>query len=184
MVLAPARVSLEHYLALPESGPPWLEYIRGEVVEKSVGNAFHFQVIANMCAALEAYRQRHGGKCGSEGRSRFEDSSDPRFMLPDVSFFRRGMRYRDGAMLFPPTVAIEVRSPGQSLNSQRERAAYFMAHGVEEAWVVNYDPKLVELHGADGRVATFSAGTVASLALLDFSITFDALFSGFEDEWA
>ena len=45
------RISADDYLALPECGPPWLEYIRGEAVEKPVGNAFHFQVVANMCAA-------------------------------------------------------------------------------------------------------------------------------------
>jgi Uma2 family endonuclease len=183
-MLTKPRVSVEEYLALPEEGPPWLEYIRGEVVEKPVGNANHFQLASRLVALLERFRELHGGRSGVEGRSRFADPDDPRFMLPDISFFKKGMRYREGLMLFPPTLALEVRSPGQSMNYQRQRADYYLSHGVEEAWIIDYDPQRIEVRHADGSVRTAADGVVRSVALAGFEVDFAWLFADIDDEYA
>lgn len=178
------RVTVEEYLALPEDGPPWLEYICGEVVEKPVGDLEHTTVQARFVIRLEPHRQEHGGRTGTEGRSRFDDPDDPRYMLPDVSFFRRGARLRDGRLMLPPTFAVEIRSPGQTANTQRERCRYYLAHGVEEAWLVDPHRGTIEVFDGERDGVVYTSGAVSSSALPGFSVEIEALFEGLDDEYA
>ncbi|MFN0094953.1 MAG: Uma2 family endonuclease [Dehalococcoidia bacterium] len=179
------RISIEEYLALPEDGPPWLEYIDGEVVEKPVGTATHMEIIARLLELLFQYRRRVGGRTGPDGRSRFDDPINPRAMLPDVSFFRRGARlsHPDGT-LHPPTSAVEVRSPGQTMAHQRARASYYRNHSVEEVWLVDADNRLVEVWdaGRDGEI--FTTGTLTSTALPGFEADIVELFTDLTPDFA
>ncbi|MFN0144976.1 MAG: Uma2 family endonuclease, partial [Dehalococcoidia bacterium] len=139
------RISVAEYLALPEDGPPWLEYIDGAVTEKPVPDASHSLIEGRFAGNFGSYAESHGGRAGAEGRSRFHESPDPPYMLPDLSFFRRGMRYREGRMLLPPTLAVEIRSPGQTIESQRERCRFYLTHGAEEAWLVIPETRTIEV---------------------------------------
>jgi Uma2 family endonuclease len=107
------RPSVQEYLAFPFSDQ--LEYIRGEVLEKPMGNADHGVIASFIFKCFLDYVAHFGGQAGIEGRARFLDPDDPRFMLPDLSLYRRGMRFREGQMLLPPTIAAEVRSPDQTM---------------------------------------------------------------------
>lgn len=74
-------LGIEEYLALPEE-KPYLEYIRGEAVPKMAPDWLHFNLAKRILVALAAYESAHGGSSGVEGRVYFEDSRDPRYLLP------------------------------------------------------------------------------------------------------
>jgi Uma2 family endonuclease len=178
------RMSVAEYLALPADEPPWLEYIDGEVVEKPLPKKKHSKLAARLVRRLGDYEDRRGGSTHVEGRSHFEDQRDQRFLLPDVSFFRSGTRIGPDEAMLPPSLAVEIRSPGQTLRYHRDRARYFREHGVEEAWIVDPDARSIEVWDGvrDGRV--FDRGDVTSTALDGFSVDIETLFAGLENEIA
>ena len=178
------RVRVEDYLALPEDGPPWLEYIDGEVVEKPVGSQTHGDIQAQFAFHLTHHQRRAGGRVKVDARSRFPDPGDPRFMLPDISFFRGGQRVKVEGMGVAPTFAIEIRSDGQSIEKQRERCRYYLAHGVEEAWLVDFDRHAIEVFDAERDGFAYVTGVVRSSSLRGFAISIEELFTGADDEWA
>src|SRR5437899_1146302 len=102
------RLTVDEYLAIPEPDePPYLEYVRGEVVEKPVPNVEHGKMVVRSLRKLGDWSDLNGGEIGTEGRARFADPDDPRFLLPDISFYRRGAVYRDGQLYRAPTLSIE-----------------------------------------------------------------------------
>ena len=176
------RITIEEYLAQPFSDE--LEFIHGEVREKPVGNADHGVLAAFIFRCFLYYVDRFGGQAGIEGRSRFLDPSDPRFMLPDLLLYRRGMRFREGLMLLPPTITAEVRSPDQTMAKQRERCRYYVAHGVEEAWLVDPVRRVFEVFDRERNGAAQTKGIFASLALPGLTVDLDNMFARLDDQEA
>ncbi len=183
-MITKTRMSIAEYLALSDDEPPWLEYIGGEVVEKPLPNIDHGIVAGRLARVLGNFEVEAGGQTVVEVRSRFDDPDDPRYMLPDVSFFRRGTRMRDGRMGLSPTLAIEIRSPGQTLAFLRSRCRYYLDHGVEEAWIIEPEAGRLEVWDGERDGIVVSAGEVRSSSLPGFSLLPTALFTGLEAEYA
>ena len=176
------RTPVEDYLALPMSDQ--LEYIRGEVLEKPMGNADHGVLASFVIKCFLDYIARFGGRSGIEGRSRFPDSQDPRYMLPDLSLYRRGMRFREGLMFLPPTITAEVRSPDQTMANQRERCRYYIVHGVEEAWLIDPVGHVFEVFDSGRDAAVLTGGVFASSALNGLELNLDEMFAQLDTEEA
>jgi Uma2 family endonuclease len=142
------KLSIEEYLALPEE-KPYLEYICGEAVPKAIPDRNHIALVFELSHLLYEYIRSHGGFGGPEGRSQFDDTADPRFLLPDLSYWGPGRETGDH-ILTPPTLAIEVRSDDQTRRSLRDKCRYYRAHGVDVAWLVDPVSRTVEVF--DGTV--------------------------------
>ena len=149
-----------------------------------MGTRTHGEIQLTVGHHLKMHAGGHGGVATTETRSRFLDPRDPRFMLPDVSFWRAGSRISVGDIAMPPTFAVEVRSPGQTLEKQRERCRYYLAHGVEEAWLVDFDRHAIEVFDAERDGFACVTGVVRSSSLPGFAISIEELFTGADDEWA
>src|SRR5437764_572707 len=117
MVVTRHDLTLEDFLALPEVKPA-LEYFEGKVTQKVPPLGEHSALQVESVEYLNRlFRPGRIARAFTELRSSFDDAS----LVPDVSVYRweRIPRTPSGkiATYFrtPPDVAIEIRSPGQTI---------------------------------------------------------------------
>ena len=128
----------EHLLEQPEYSERLLELIDGEIVEK-MPTEKHGEVTALIVMALGAFIVPNKlGRLGVEVRHRIP-SDDHNSRLPDISFIS-GKRpsVTEGSVPQMPDLAIEVKSPSDSLKDMRERAHYYLLNGTKLVWL--FDP--------------------------------------------
>ncbi len=173
------RISVAEYLALPEE-KPYLEYVNGEVCPKVAPDRKHSDIAVEIIEALAAYRRTHGGRSGIEGRVGFEDPADTRFLLPDVAYYAPG-RPRGERIMLPPTLAVEIRSPGQTMETLRERCRYFRRHGIDVCWIIDPINRRAEVF--EGDVDAEPRGiedTLESEHLPGFYLVLDEIFEAMD----
>jgi Uma2 family endonuclease len=146
------KLSLEEFRALPEQ-KPYLEYWNGEIVQKMAPQRNHHYLQDEIAGILRDYRKQHGGHSGPEPTIDFFDPGDTRELIPDVAFWAPDKPV-GGPNMQPPTLAVEIRSVGQSASMLRAKCRYYRANGVDVAWLVDPESRTVELfdEGRDGAV--------------------------------
>jgi Uma2 family endonuclease len=162
------RWTAEEYLALPEDEKPYREFVDGEILEKVMGERRHLRAQQFLSVAFDSYCGASGGEAGPEGRVLFDTVRGVEFRLPDYAYWAPGKPSFDGTYLLPPTLAIEIRSPGESMADQRAKCRYFREHGVDAVWlidIVNHTAERFE-DGVDGEVATGGALTATVVPAL------------------
>ena len=173
------RLTVAEYLALPEE-KPYLEYICGEVTAKVAPSFEHSVVALEIGAMIRAWAQRNGGVAGVEPRVRFLDDPRGRIHVLDLGYWAAGRPIGDHRAMSPPTLAIEIRSPDQSLASQRERCATMRRFGVPGTWLVDPEGHTIETVEA-GAERTFGQGdTLLSIFLPGLEIDITALFASLD----
>lgn len=136
------RMSEEAYLALPEE-KPYLEYVDGVVLQKPMPTKAHRRIVQFVCYALETYIRSVGaGQAGPEQRSHLHAN----YRLPDVSYWAPGVSDDDDSV---PTLAIEVRSPDQSVAELRAKCRAYIAAGASEVWLIDPRSQTVTVFDAD-----------------------------------
>lgn len=133
------RVSLEEYLNTDYR--PDVEYIDGELREKSVGKIPHGRVQILLGVWFWQHRKEWRIAMGSEIRTQVSSS---RVRLPDVAVFNSRIKER-GALTTPPLVAVEVLSPTDTREELRDRAADLAAMGVENVWLIDEETRTAEI---------------------------------------
>ena len=107
----------EELLKLPENAGRLLELIDGEIVEK-MPTEEHGSIALNIGAELRAYlRTIRRGIAGTEVR--YQTGKDERnSRLPDISIsIANRPLVKDGAVIGMPDLAVEIKSPDDSLAS-------------------------------------------------------------------
>ncbi len=160
----------DEYLALPQD-KPYLEYIDGWVLQKPLGDEEHGLLAGELIIRLGAYRTRFGGRVGPEIRARFAGAN---YRLPDVSYYAKGKPF--GAQQ-PPTLAVEIRSLGQTRNELQAKCRFFRANGVDECWLFDSRLRTVELFSSEGEFILGGDQTLSSTALPGFELALSDLFS-------
>jgi Uma2 family endonuclease len=176
-----ARMSPEEYLALPEV-KPYLEYIGGRVVQKMSPKRRHGALAAALSASLHRYGRQTGGAVGIETRVYFRPAGRSEWRLPDIAYWAPGAPIGDDdEFAVVPTLAVEIRSPGQSMASQRARCRFYRANGVDVCWLVDPRARTVERFedSVDGEVVPVE-GTLTSPHLPDFALPVAELFAGLD----
>ena len=132
-------LTLEEFLKLPEE-KPYLEFIDGVVQQKVAPQAEHSVLQGQLLTLLNnQIRPRHLGRAFAE--LRFTTGEEA--YVPDVSAFRqdRITRTPSGRISSrfpgPPDIAIEVRSPGQSIRDLTRRCESFVNLGVRVVLLVD-----------------------------------------------
>jgi Uma2 family endonuclease len=176
------RATIEEYLRTPQE-PPYLEYVDGEIVQKAMPDWFHGLIVKYLMQNFIAYEWRAGGRSAPEIRVRFLSQRGPEYRLPDYAYWTPGRPHREGRFGLPPTVAIEVRSPEESMGDQRAKCRYFREHGVDAAWLVDPESRTVEVfeEGREGVVLREDA-TLTSPVLPDFELPLRELFAVLDEE--
>jgi Uma2 family endonuclease len=133
----------EEFLALDDRYETDLELIDGVAREKGVVNRNHRSITWRLAAAFWDYAQGHGGEAGPEGRVRLRNG---RFVKPDMAYWLPGIPSGNDSL---PTVATEVRSPGQTIASQRRKCRTYREAGVPIAWFIDPLRRVVEVFEGD-----------------------------------
>ncbi|MFN0145817.1 MAG: Uma2 family endonuclease [Dehalococcoidia bacterium] len=133
----------EAFLRLDEAEETDLEYIDGIVYEKGMVDANHGDIVGELSGRFWIYRNVAGGALGPERRVRLANG---RYLKPDLAFYAVGSRSANDAL---PTLAIEVRSPGETMESQRRKCRRYRAAGVPVVWLVDPRGRVVEVFEGD-----------------------------------
>jgi len=168
------ELTLAEFLALPEEKPA-LEYEYGRVTQKMSPQGHHAVLQGILFSLLDQYgRRERRALAFTELRTTYAGFS----RVPDVAIYRwervprdaRG-RVLNAAFSEPPDIAIEIVSPGQSVNAQLSRCLEYVAAGVVLAVLVDPDDESVVVVRADRTVHAARGQT---------RIDLDAVLPGFE----
>lgn len=179
----PTRVSLEAFLAMPETEPA-SELIDGEVVQKVAPNIYHARLTTDLIFRIEQYCRASGEAFGAN-EARHVQWSEERVFVPDISFYARS-RTREVMAAgttrpvdVPPDFAIEVLSPGTTYRATAERAAFFMRAGTRLLWIVDPEDESIAVHRPGEPVAFYRAPAIidAKPVLSAFALDVAALFA-------
>jgi Uma2 family endonuclease len=153
MAVTGHRLTLEEFLALPEEKPA-LEYTDGSIDAKMSPNAWHSRLEMSLGMRLEL------GSGTTDPLIAFPEARitlGERSWVPDVTAYRASRvpveangEYPNHLTL-PPDVAIEVTSPGQSIEDQDDRCRWLVENGVTIALRVNPRTRVVRMFRADGE---------------------------------
>ncbi|MEO9255188.1 MAG: Uma2 family endonuclease [Tepidiformaceae bacterium] len=167
------RMTEAEYLALPEV-KPYLEYVDGVVLQKPMPNVSHRRLVHFLDVELGLYiRQAGAGQAGPEQRSRLGQS--PNYRLPDLSYWAPGVSDHNDSI---PSLAIEVRSPDQTMGELRAKCRFYRQNGVDAAWLIDPSSRTIEVfEGKLDGVALSDAEVLTSPLLPDFELPLKQLFA-------
>lgn len=151
----------EAFLALPENHDRLFELINGEIVEK-MPTEEHGVTTSNLIILIGSHVKRLKlGRMTNETRYRAkEDTRNDR--LPDIAF-TRAERLQPivtrGAAFTLPDLCIEVQSPDDTPKKMRDKAAYYLANGAQQVWLVYPKKQMVEVLYPDGEFDIYTIDT-------------------------
>ena len=161
----------EEYLALPEE-KPYLEYVDGVVLQKPLPNEDHSELALELAYRFAVWLREHGeGSAGVEARAKLGDL--PNYRLPNLSYWKPGIPRGEQA---PPTLAVEIRSPDQTLAELRRKCESLRDSGVEACWLLDPVSRTAEIF--EGRQRdTRSADALTAECLPGFDLPLRELFA-------
>jgi Uma2 family endonuclease len=159
----PARLytadEFEALLQSPEFRDRRLELINGEIVEKVTGEE-HGVIAGNLFGHLWTFVRATGiGRVTMEVHHRADDTT---VFVPDIAV-RVNVRDRISAQIVPalPDLAVEVKSPANTLSELREKAHYYLTHGTRIVWLVLPAKRLVIVLTPTGEDILDAADTLS-----------------------
>jgi Uma2 family endonuclease len=117
------------------------------------------------------------GRVGVEVRIRLDD--DPRNVrLPDVIYSAGTQPVQTrGSLTRPPEMAIEIKSPDDSIRALRASASYYLAHGCRMVWLILPEQRIVEVYTPqDDRVLTVTDTLTGGDVLPGFTLPVAEIF--------
>jgi Uma2 family endonuclease len=105
-------------------------------------------------------------------------------LIPDVIFVRREERNAigDRAIMSPPSLVIEILSPGTRRRDLNAKRLLYARYQVPEYWIVDPDARSVAVLSLIGgqyeEISHNADGTLRSLVLPDLILTVEAVFKG------
>lgn len=137
---ATTRMTLEEFLALPPTKPT-LEYIDGEVVEKTMGTKGHGWVQSLLVLAFALYLRTHPiGLAFPEWRCVLGPAGEEESRVPDFAFITNdhaGNDPLDAPHFGPPDLAVEILSPDDRPGAVLDKVTYYLTNGVRLVWVID-----------------------------------------------
>lgn len=129
--------------------------LHGEIIEVSPSRP-HSRIASFLHGILFIFHQDYGkGELHIELRYKMPDD-DYNALIPDISFIEDPTGLPEDTQPVPrmPDFAIEVKSPDNSYQEQREKAAYYIANGSRLVWLVFPERRQVEIYRPDTPIVT------------------------------
>jgi Uma2 family endonuclease len=153
MSVGERTLTLVKFLKLPETRPA-REFVNGRVVQKVSPKARHSRIQLMVAATVNNHARPKGlGLAFPELRCTFGGRS----YVFDVSYFRtdRIAYGPDGELIddvfLPPDLAVEIRSPGQTVRVAEDKLRWSIHHGVRLAWFIDPIRRRVRVFTPEGR---------------------------------
>lgn len=166
------RMTPEQYLALPEE-KPYLEYVDGMVLQKPMPTFDHGALVIRLGYFLTLWVMEHRGGVGADVRTKLGEL--PNYRLPDVSFFAPESDTSRDAL---PTLAVEVRSPDQTMAELRRKCRFFRENGTAACWLIDPQSRTAEIfEGERDGERLNSNGALETSSMPGFSLPLGELFA-------
>jgi Uma2 family endonuclease len=136
----------EEFIARPENADRLYELVNGAMVQK-VPTQEHGIIAGNVVTQFNLYLLKNEiGRAAVEVRH-LAPGDEYNDRLPDVSFVSDMTRsvVRSGPVPFIPDLAVEIKSPDDTLKEMADTANYYLAHGAKMVWLIYPDKRLVEV---------------------------------------
>ena len=159
--LAPAKpkpLTAEDLLRLDSKGVKG-ELIRGEFRETMSVGVGHGQIVMKLGALMgvTVLTRRLGRLIGSDAGVLLERDPDT-VREPDIAFISAARlpldEWIDGYLEIVPDLVVEVISPSDSRRELHDKARMWHSCGVPLTWAVYTNPRSIDVHRADGSIAT------------------------------
>src|SRR6266571_4566347 len=155
MAISQRRMTLEEFLRLPEEKPA-LEFEHGVVTQKVSPKLPHGRLQLTLGRLFDNFAEPiRLAAAFTEPRITFGGNS----VVPDLAVYRwsRMPREEHGELAFdafdPPDIAVEIRSPGQSLRGQINRCRWYVQNGVEVPLLVDPEDRAVRVFRGDANLS-------------------------------
>jgi len=139
-------ISWEEFLAAGREDQRW-EWVDSEIVYMSPAGFWHEILLMRLNAALHEYTQAHPEWVSVASNAAYTLASG-NWRLPDASLVRAerfpGGRLPTGQAPFPPDVAFEILSPGNTPSEVQRKRKDYQESGVIQVWI-DPEKRLVEL---------------------------------------
>ena len=149
------------FLLQPENEGRRFELINGEIVEK-MPTQLHALIATLFIFKLSLYFQNSPiGWVFSELRIKLPND-DLNDTIPDISVVLKAGRQLDPnePLTFMPDLAIEIKSPTDSLIKMRQKANYYLENGTKLVWLVDTQRQKVEVYTVDDTEIIESSDTL------------------------
>ncbi len=138
-------ITWEQFAAAGQEGQRW-EWIDGEIHVMSPVNFSHEQTLAALIAYLASYCRIHPEWTCFASNCVFTMKSG-NWRMPDASLVRKA-RFPDGRLPvkadFPPDVAFEIISPGNTAREIQSKRRDYLDSGVIQVWI-DLEDRFVEV---------------------------------------
>lgn len=168
-------------IVLPETKPE-TEWILGRAVRKVSPKRKHGRLQARLAGRLDLWSPPHG-EVATEWRVRLAPRGEVRRpLVPDVSFVSRtalrGVALEDREVPdFAPTVAFEIRSPGDRVADIEEKIRVYLECGARAVVIVDGVRRSLRILDEDGDRTIAGDATFEHPALPGFRLALGDLFS-------
>ena len=124
------------------------ELINGELIEMSPTNYPHARLAGRLFRYFEDYAEsRNLGEASVEAG--FYPANDRTTLLaPDVAFIRSGRQPDPESFTlvgFMPDLAVEIKSPSNTMAELRRKALIYLDNGAQLVWIVNPMKRIAEV---------------------------------------
>lgn len=126
------------------------ELLEGRAYAMSSPSPLHQDVV--MALALQLGPQLQGGSCRLYTAPLDVKLSEHDLVQPDLLVVCRSQQIRPGTIEGPPRLVIEVLSPSTLRHDRVRKLDLYGRTGVEECWLVNPSPFMVEVYSNQGGV--------------------------------
>ncbi len=143
--------TIEEFMRLPDDGYAY-DLVDGRLERMSPTGGEHGLIASRLNIYLGSYVLEHGlGDTFAAETAFVLDPATRNVRGADVAFVAtaRLAAVGEGAMPFPPDLAIEVISPSDRLTNVRKKVAAYQRAGVPLIWVVNPRRQTVEVYHQD-----------------------------------
>ena len=165
---------------------PETEWVRGRALQKMSPTRDHSRVQGAFLIAIEQWMKAsgHAGEVGPEWRFRLAPPGEARRpLVPDVSYVAADvLRGRSHAEIhapeFPPTVAVEVLSPGDDRRDVAAKVAAYLGSGVRLVLVLDPRRRTAIAYDVEATRHFHSSETFEHPALPGFTLELTSFFAG------
>src|ERR1700690_2180867 len=131
---------------LRTSWSPDREFVDGRIEERNLGEKEHSILQRFLTVLFAINRAAWGAECFPELRTQTRVT---RFRVPDVLVVRAEEKF-ERYVTQPPLIAVEIRSPEDSLDDMQKKAAEYSIFGVDNIWVIDTNPRIAYRYTSAG----------------------------------
>lgn len=155
MIAIPEKITVDEFesrFLRPEDSNRLLELIYG-VPQEKMPTEEHGIIATNIAFLLKLFARKAGkGRVGVEVRHR-APSDKHNSRLPDVSYSTAEREIiRKGTVPEMPDLAVEIKSPSDTIAEMRKTAAFYLQHGSLRVWLVFPHKQIVEVYRNDADI--------------------------------